>query len=213
MTLDELFIKYGSDKSSLHHSYSGVYEEILEPLRIHPIVLLELGVGGYEYTDRGGGCIKAFDAFLPYSLILGVDLYDKSFLNKKDKIQTYVASQDDDSFFRQLRGKVGNFDVIIDDASHVNSLTIKSFQLLFPMVKSGGTYVVEDIEGSWYEEHGFGGCKEQNNFEAETTVNYFRKLTNSLNSKFIENYKQIEVFEDTISSISFSYNMIVIKKK
>ena len=45
-----------------------------------------------------------------------------------------------------------NFDVIIDDASHINWHQIKTLDTMLPRVAHGGFYVVEDIQGS---RHGY----------------------------------------------------------
>ena len=42
----------------------------------------------------------------------------------------------------------GQFDVIIDDASHVSRLQQFAFFKLWPEVKKGGIYVIEDINFS-----------------------------------------------------------------
>ena len=43
-TLDEIGLKYGTDKSSSHHHYLPFYETFMAPLRDAPITLLEIGV-------------------------------------------------------------------------------------------------------------------------------------------------------------------------
>mmetsp|Transcript_14007 Transcript_14007/g.30380 ORF Transcript_14007/g.30380 Transcript_14007/m.30380 type:complete len:316 (-) Transcript_14007:345-1292(-) len=39
----------------------------------------------------------------------------------------------------------GNFDVVVDDGSHINSHILKSFHALWPHVNPGGLYVFEDL--------------------------------------------------------------------
>ena len=43
----------------------------------------------------------------------------------------------------------GGFDLVVDDASHIGSLTLATFALLWPLVKPGGFYVVEDWADPW----------------------------------------------------------------
>lgn len=45
------------------------------------------------------------------------------------------------------------FDIIIDDGSHVSSDIIRTFALYFPKLKSGGTYIIEDLHASYWESH------------------------------------------------------------
>lgn len=229
MSIDELFIKHGSDKSSQYHNYSPVYEKLLEPLQSAPIVLLELGIGGYHFVDRGGGDLKAFSTYLPYALILGIDIYQKTFLNVKDRIETYIADQNDIEFFANLRSKVGDFDIVIDDASHINPITIKSFEIIFPMVKSGGTYVIEDVHTSYWWEIATDGTDFKGGLpdihDSVSVIEYFKNLIDcSLNredyNKEFSRYWEtkggggsINKLQPEIESITFHNKMIVIKKK
>ena len=49
--------------------------------------------------------------------------------------------------------KYGPFDIIIDDGSHRNDDMVISFETLFPVLKCGGMYVVEDLHCCyWYDE-------------------------------------------------------------
>ncbi len=59
-----------------------------------------------------------------------------------------------DSFIRTVGGK---FDIIVDDGGHTMEQQITSFELLFPHVKSGGIYVVEDLHTSYWKMYGGGG--------------------------------------------------------
>ncbi len=43
----------------------------------------------------------------------------------------------------------GGFDLVIDDASHVLGPTRTSFEILFPRLRPGGLYVVEDWNSDW----------------------------------------------------------------
>jgi hypothetical protein len=43
-----------------------------------------------------------------------------------------------------VSGERGGFDIIIDDASHNYPLSLASFNGLFPLLRPGGVYVLED---------------------------------------------------------------------
>lgn len=47
--LDQLAIKHGTDKSSLHHDYCDIYERLFLHLKDENIVFIEAGVGGYGF--------------------------------------------------------------------------------------------------------------------------------------------------------------------
>ena len=119
-----------------------VYNEVFckhfkdfEPLRI-----IELGI------NRGGSLALFANAFKK-SNIVGVDINHGTicsqaklhFENHKDRIQIVQTDQADKELL-----KYGPFDLIIDDGSHRNEDMKASFNLLWPELKSGGFYVIED---------------------------------------------------------------------
>ena len=60
-----------------------------------------------------------------------------------------VGSVDDAKLLQAMCSKHGPFDVILDDASHWNKHQIHAFGSLYPCVKPGGVYMVEDINTSF----------------------------------------------------------------
>src|SRR5688572_24637704 len=109
--LSKLFDKYGSDKGPNHHNYSEeTYYEELKGLQNSPLVFLEIGIGGYEYSDRGGGSLKAWEEFFPKAHIHGIDIYDKSPLNK-GRVHTHICSQTHEVQLTNLINVIGAPDV------------------------------------------------------------------------------------------------------
>ncbi len=69
-SLDEIALKFSVDKASVGHDYCRrVYEKLFEPLRDHPITLVELGV------FKGQSLATWAQYFHPESTIIGIDLY------------------------------------------------------------------------------------------------------------------------------------------
>lgn len=124
-----------TDKGTLH-SYIPVYEELFEHLRNQPITLLEVGVM-YGWSLR-----MWQEYFHAQSVILGNDIQDVR--DYKDCTVTFGDSKSPDVVrqFQKLQ-----FDVIIDDADHTIESQVDRFRLYFPMLKRGGIYVIEDIDG------------------------------------------------------------------
>ncbi|MGA0608309.1 class I SAM-dependent methyltransferase [Phenylobacterium sp. VNQ135] len=60
----------------------------------------------------------------------------------------YATSQSDIprilDLWQEVSGTRGEFDLVIDDASHDYELSLRSFDGLFPLIKPGGIYVLED---------------------------------------------------------------------
>lgn len=197
--LSALAEKYKTDKGLWHHGYTPHYHRHLQHLRQTAECVLELGIGGYEYHDRGGESLRMWADYFNVAEIHGVDIHDKSGIKKRVGIHTHIGSQDDVNFLVDLVGKIGNPDVVIDDASHINSLSIRSFQILFPMLKPGGIYICEDVETSYWPEHGYGGSTNITNLNENTAVNYFMRLVHKINLKECEwPIKSIHFYPGTV---------------
>lgn len=214
-TLDELFIQFGSDKSSQHHNYSFKYEQLLGHLKEENFKLFEIGWGGYKYKDRGGNSARAWEQYFQKALIISADLYEKD-TPKDGRIFFFQGDQTDDIFLSII---TDNFDplVIIDDGSHQCPHVIKTFELLFPKLRRRAYYIIEDCHSSYWNEIAVDGTNFGGGDHPNTTINYFKYLLDrNLNREDsegrIEN-RGIPSEKFNIESITFYEKMIVIKKK
>lgn len=209
MNLDTLALEARTDKASDGHNYTPIYENYLRMLRLTGFTMLELGIGGYQYPERGGESLRLWYNYFPNAKIVGVDCYEKTGM-AKDRIFVEQGSQDDPAFLNHVNEKHGPFDLIIDDASHVNKLTIRSFEILFPLLKPGGFYFVEDVHTSfWFME--YGGDPDPTSC-TQTTLKYFQKLTVQLFEETLLPQHRNE-FCGIIEYIHFYQNLVIIKKK
>lgn len=200
--------RYITDKVD-HHKYTPHYHHHFQHLRGQDMVLLELGVGGESQTTVGGGSLRMWGDYFERGKIYGVDIYDKSFLDEP-RIKTFVASQADKQEMTAIIEKIGAPDIIIDDASHINSLTILSFEILFQHLKAGGIYVIEDIESSWWPEHGFGGTRDLLDHNFPSSINFAKGLLLDLNYRYAP-VGGVRMYP--IASMHFYPNMIVFVKE
>ena len=204
--LDLLAALCGTDKFGLHH-YTPVYEALARPLRRRPISLLELGVGGYGH-GLGGESLLMWAAYFSKGRIYGLDIEDKSALSR-GRIKVFQCSQTDRERLSALCAEIGPFDLVIDDGSHVNAHQIESFRILWPYVKDGGWYVVEDVQTSYWPSYG-GGMPGAPAYE-KSCMRFFKALADSVNqAEFLE--KPRFDTEPAIGHIAFHHNMIVLKK-
>lgn len=137
MTLDEIAIKYDTDKSSKIHNYTAKYDQYFSRVRNERIKILEIGI-------QNGYSLKMWKEYFPQAEIYGIDVVDCSSMNE-DRLHTIKGSQNDLIFLKKLHEQHGPFDIIIDDGSHVSSDMRISFDFLFPLLKPTGFYVVEDL--------------------------------------------------------------------
>ncbi|MDB5382347.1 MAG: class SAM-dependent methyltransferase [Rhodospirillales bacterium] len=151
LTFEEIALRHGSDKFRVH-SFQKIYDRILTPRRHEPLRLLEIGVGGEGYAV-GGSSLFAWRDYLPNAQIVGIDIYSKVEVDG-DRIRTVVCDQSDPIALNALNREHGPFDVIIDDGSHMGPHVAMSFHTLFPLLATRGTYVIEDIQTSYWPHYG-----------------------------------------------------------
>ena len=206
--LNKLGKIYRTDKIQ-GHNYAPHYMFHFEQYRHKKINLLEIGVGGYEKRDAGGKSLRMWKKYFSKAQINAIDIYDKSPL-EESRIRIFKGSQIDKEFMNDTVTEIGDLDIIIDDGSHVNEHVIETFKQIFPKLKDGGLYVVEDTQTSYWEDHG-GDSNDLNN--PLTMMSFFKKLTDGLNHKefMIPNYQQ-SYFDKKIVSIHFYHNLIFIYK-
>jgi demethylmacrocin O-methyltransferase len=197
-----------TDKSR-YHFYTQHYQKHFQKYQFKRFNFLEIGVGGYENPLSGGESLRMWKSFFPFAKIFSVDIFDKSFLQEK-RIKIFKGSQVDTDFLNSVCIDAGVFDLIVDDGSHLNEHVIKSFEFLFPKLKSGGIYVVEDTQTSYWEE--YGGSSTNLNQQG-TIYTYFKSLIDSLNNEefILKNYQK-SYFDKHIISMHFYHNMIFIFK-
>lgn len=136
MVLSELARLNGTDK--FEHGYCPYYEHHLPP-RESEFSLLEIGV-------QSGGSLRMWRDFFPNAKIFGVDI-DPHAMVEEDRIQTFCGDATSKDFLDGL--EISNLQVIIDDASHRASDIVKTFELLWDRLPSGGLYVIEDLLVQW----------------------------------------------------------------
>ncbi len=213
-TLKELSIEHKCDKAAVgHHTYDIPYEFHLASYRDKEIKLLEIGVGGYDNPNEGGASLRMWKEWFtqPNTQIYSVDIFEKSAI-QEDRIKIFQGSQNDYWFLNKVADEIGEMDIIIDDGSHVNSDIVASFKILFPRLKSGGIYIVEDVQTAYWKHYGGG--------ESDNAVAYFESLVKGLNYKEQATEdrgngvtpKEPDYFDLNILSIHFYHNIIFILK-
>ena len=206
--LFKLGLMFNTDKA-VGHFYLPHYQRHFRRFKFKRIKLLEIGVGGYEHHNYGGHSLRMWKSYFPFAKIFALDIYDKSALQEK-RIDIFKGSQIDGAFLNSVVAKTGDLDIIIDDGSHINEHVIETFKLMFPTLKDGGIYVIEDTQTSYWIDKG-GDSDNLNN--PKTMMNFFKGLTDGLNHKefIIPNYEP-SYYDKKIISMHFYHNLIFIYK-
>lgn len=147
-TLTELFNKYESDKGNKYgacHDYGDFYERYLSTLKNHNIVFgLEIGI--FE-----GASLKVFEEYFENIFMIGLDIDDKSYLQTPN-ISTGILDQSNENslklFYDYCIQNNHYFDFILDDGSHHMRDQQITLGYLFPLLKQGGIYIMEDLHTS-----------------------------------------------------------------
>lgn len=210
-TLDELAIFYETDKSSIGHNYVKYYEQFFSSLREASINLLEIGI--YK-----GGSLRMWKDYFQNSNIHGIDIVDCKHY-ECDKIHTHILNQSNRNELDFFGDRFRNyFDIMIDDGSHMSADMILSFEMLFPYLKSGGFYVIEDLLCNY--------SPQINPPHTLSIMNRLKQLSDDvqLNGKILLNANKIQTspkyyqtfnftyFEQYIEYIFISCGLAVIKK-
>jgi demethylmacrocin O-methyltransferase len=206
--LNRLAQIYKSDKWG-KHQYTEHYSTHFSKLKFRRLKLFEIGVGGYHFQYIGGNSLRMWKRYFPFAKIYSLDIYDKSHF-EESRIRIFKGNQTDLVILDNIIQEIGEPDIIIDDGSHINEHVITTFKFLFPKLKNGGIYVVEDTETSYWPDYG-GDSVHLNN--PTTIMNFFKGLTDCLNYQELINRDQGPTYFDKhINSIQFYHNQIFIFK-
>ena len=144
----EIGNRHGTDKFG-QHGYHRFYERHFAHLRDREFTLLEIGI--YH-----GASLRTWEEYFPKARIIGVDLNPDFAGASFEKAQAVHGDARDPAFTSALSDRIGGFDVVIDDDGHRMEDQKEAFRNLFPRVKSGGIYVVEDLSTSYWANWGGG---------------------------------------------------------
>ncbi len=141
-TLQELSLLAGTDKGN-GHSYIPFYESLLESKRDSVKKVLEIGVGN---TPEHLSSLYMWRQYFPHAEIFGAD-NDLNKLIQEDGIHIYYCDGNDEDSLKTLTDIIGgDFDLIVEDASHDLDCQITCAKALVPFLAPGGTYVMEDVD-------------------------------------------------------------------
>ena len=129
-----------------------IYENYLKDFRFKRNKILEIG-----FTKDSLGMLREY---FPNSLIVGLDIRDEK-INLKN-VQTYLGSQTDTNILDKIIRIHKNFDIIIDDGSHMNYDVKFTFNYLFNFLKYQGLYFIEDLQTSYISNWGGDSFKMNN---------------------------------------------------
>lgn len=137
LNMAKAFKESGSIKTP-HHG--ECYDKVLVKYEKMEFKLLEIGI--YQ-----GSSLMAWHNVFPKAHIYGIDrnmlvgtgFPDISFAKVMLGDQSYPP------FMEKVARDIGEIDVVIDDGGHFSDDQQVSFKALWPVVKKGGLYIIEDL--------------------------------------------------------------------
>ncbi len=159
-------------------------------------IAAEIGTKGRicEVGVWRGHSLTMWRSLFPFGIIVGVDNAGHSIW--PERTTKIVCEQDDPSLSDKLRVITDEYDLIIDDASHNGKLTLRTRELLWPLVAPGGYYVVEDWQVAFWGDRQISPPWEESMFQ---TVASFLLL--------------LDKPESEVESIEYRYGMAILKKR
>ena len=145
--LHQLGLIYDTDKSRINYkniSYLDVYNHYFSKVRESVKTFVEIGI-------LNGSSLKMWRDYFPNATIYGIDINPHCISYEEERIKIFIGSQNDVDFLNKLKHEIGEIDILIDDGSHITNHQITTFNSLYPLIKRGGFYAIEDLLNSYEE--------------------------------------------------------------
>ena len=163
-------------KSDKWEHYFDIYDHCLSRFYDKKISFLEIGI------QNGGSIEVAQKLFDPKSSLSGLDIDPRcsDISNILKDVKIYIGSQVDEQLLNKIATDHNkNFDVIIDDGSHIQSHMIFTFTRMFQFINDGGVYLIEDTHTNYSPSH-------QESFFGIGLYDYFKGLSERLNLDYMD---------------------------
>ena len=149
-----------------YNHYFEVYDRHLARFKDTQFRMLEIG------TARGGS-IRMWREWLGARFehhCVDIDASVAGFHAPSRNTYAHCGNQSDPQLLARLVAETGGFDVVLDDGSHVVAEQLVSFHALFPSLRPGGVYIVEDTHTSLWPAWGGGAGRGFLRFAASSLV-------------------------------------------
>ena len=122
------------------HGYAKIYENLFKPKKSEKLKILEIG-------SFYGNASAALFFYFKNSLIYSADINPDMYKYKGSRLKNFFADTSSrGSINENILKKNIEFDIVIEDASHMLKDQIISLFMIFPKIKKGGIFIVEEID-------------------------------------------------------------------
>ncbi len=170
-TLHQLYTEHTGKVSDKWSLYLTEYNRLFATYRDDPVRLLEIGI-------QNGGSLEIWSKYFSNAATLvGCDINpDCAYLTYEDpRIGVIVGDANAPEIHERVIQRSPQFDIIIDDGSHLSGDIVKSFALYFPHIVENGIFIAEDLHCSYW--HQFDGGL----FDPYSSIAFFKRLADAVN--------------------------------
>jgi hypothetical protein len=141
--IEECFQYYQTDKYKNNYScfYKNIFSKYINKQNLN---ILEIGIAR-------GSSLKTWDSLFNNANIYGIDLNKQCIDLCKDYDNIKIIIDNVNNSLEKLNNI--NFDIIIDDGSHLPYDIISSFNIYFNKLNKDGVYIIEDLGPSYNNEY------------------------------------------------------------
>ena len=167
--------------------------------------------------------IKLWLDYFPNAFIYGADI---NVSEQGDRYNIIKADQSKVEDVNKIKATISKpLFLIVDDGSHIPEHQILTFEILFDILLPGGTYIIEDIETSyWSKNHIYNYPTNYGYRHPNSIIEFFKLVVDDINSLFLTEQNktiQTDLLKDklsektrrNISTITFTHNTVIITKK
>lgn len=137
-SLEEISLKYESDKGNVYHGYLSIYEKYFSKYRNNLNNFLEIGLWK-------GDSIKMWREYFTTGNLVGADILDLSHIQLPNTQIKFCDQADRIQLQKLIDETFNEFDIIIDDGGHWQHQQQITLGFIFPYLRSRGTFVIEDL--------------------------------------------------------------------
>ncbi|MDB5822769.1 MAG: hypothetical protein JWR21_1473 [Herminiimonas sp.] len=170
-TLHQLYTEHCGKVSDKWSLYLAEYDRLFDDYRDEPVRLLEIGI-------QNGGSLEIWSKYFSNSsALIGCDIDPKCahLIYDDPRISVIVGDANAPEVSEQVFQRSRQFDLIIDDGSHLSGDIVRSFARYFPCIIEGGIFIAEDLHCSYWEEFE-GGL-----FDPYSSISFFKRLADIIN--------------------------------
>lgn len=204
--MHKLAKKYGTDKVT-RHNYHNIYPFYIEKLYDKSGGMIEIGL-------RKGASLRMYLDLFPNMHVYGLDIEPEQ--KDGDRHTIIKCDQSLETDLKNAMTKIKHpIYYINDDGSHIPEHQVLTFNVMFPKLESGGVYIIEDIQTSYWKKIRIYDKYDVNYgiYHPKNCIEIFKKVIDGVNNKYSKTYSSEIHHQEKIHSVTFAENCIIIIKK